>query len=173
MPRPKSKTELINLSNQNFNQLTTFINSLNDTQQLEEFPEGTLNRNIRDVLTHLHHWHLLMIEWYQLGMNGQKPEMPTKGYTWKATPELNKWINQHYQKISLAESKQMVKTSFDSLQLIIEKHSDDELYAKKMYKWTGTTSLAAYLISATSSHYDWGLKLIKKCRKNIAKNISQ
>ena len=36
---------------------------------------------------------------------------------------------------------------------------------KKKYKWTGSTSLGAYLVSATSSHYDWAYKLIKKCLK--------
>ncbi|MDR1033746.1 MAG: ClbS/DfsB family four-helix bundle protein [Bifidobacteriaceae bacterium] len=60
---------------------------------------------------------------------------------------------------------------FDSLTLsmsIIQKHTDDELFTKKHYKWTGTTSLAAYLISATSSHYDWGWKCVRKAGK-IAK----
>ncbi|MEL6140134.1 MAG: ClbS/DfsB family four-helix bundle protein, partial [Bacteroidota bacterium] len=33
------------------------------------------------------------------------------------------------------------------------------------YAWTGTTSLGAYLISSTSSHYDWAYKLIKRCKK--------
>ena len=42
---------------------------------------------------------------------------------------------------------------------------DDELFEKKRYKWTGSTSLGAYLVSATSSHYDWAFKLIKKCLK--------
>ncbi|MDR1911573.1 MAG: ClbS/DfsB family four-helix bundle protein, partial [Helicobacteraceae bacterium] len=37
----------------------------------------------------------------------------------------------------------------------------DELFTKNKYEWTGTTSLGSYLISATSSHYDWGLKTIK------------
>ena len=55
-------------------------------QQHQEFPEGTMNRNIRDVLAHLHHWHLLMLEWYRLGMTGEKPAMPATGYSWKMTP---------------------------------------------------------------------------------------
>ncbi|HOP45228.1 MAG TPA: ClbS/DfsB family four-helix bundle protein, partial [Flavobacteriales bacterium] len=38
----------------------------------------------------------------------------------------------------------------------------EELFEKKRYRWTGSTSLGAYLVSATSSHYDWALKLIQK-----------
>ena len=50
---------------------------------------------------------------------------------------------------------------------LIEKHTDDELFTKKKYEWTGTTSLGAYLISATSSHYDWGLKTVKPLKKLV------
>lgn len=35
----------------------------------------------------------------------------------------------------------------------------------KGYNWTGSNSLAAYIIGATSSHYAWAHKLIKKCKK--------
>jgi hypothetical protein len=48
---------------------------------------------------------------------------------------------------------------------LIEKHTDEELFTKQKYKWTGTTSLGSYLVSATSSHYDWGIKQIKSLKK--------
>lgn len=45
----------------------------------------------------------------------------------------------------------MIKKSFLEIQELINQHNDDELFEKKKYKWTGTTSLGSYLISATSS----------------------
>jgi hypothetical protein len=48
---------------------------------------------------------------------------------------------------------------------LIQKHSDEELFTKKRYAWTGTTSLGAYMISATSSHYDWALKTMRPLKK--------
>jgi hypothetical protein len=48
-----------------------------------------------------------------------------------------------------------------------EKYCKEELFTKKKYQWTGTTSLGAYLVSATSSHYDWGLKTIKPLKKLV------
>lgn len=48
---------------------------------------------------------------------------------------------------------------------LVRKHTDEELFTKKKQGWTGTTSLGAYLISATSSHYDWALKTIKPIKK--------
>ena len=105
-----------------------------------------------------------MIEWYTIGMKRDKPEMPAEGYTWKTTPELNRKIWETYRTTDLKKVRKLLDKSFKDVQSIIEKHSNDELFEKKKYKWTGTTSLGAYLVSATSSHYDWALKLMKKAK---------
>ena len=165
MPRPRNKEELIALSEVNYKKLNTFIDSFGKEEQDRDFPKGTLNRNIRDVLAHLHHWNSMMLEWYKVGMAGSKPEMPAKGYTWKALPELNKKIQKMYSKSELKAVRKDFNASFRKIQKIINKHSDKELFEKKKYKWTGSTSLGVYLISATSSHYDWAYKLIKKAMK--------
>lgn len=170
MPRPKNKSELLQLSAENSRQLLDHIDKLGPKAQQLEFPPGTLNRNIRDVITHLHHWHTLFLDWYRIGMSGAKPLMPAKGYSWKTLPYFNQWIWRNYQSVNLAEALVSFKSSFDEVRKIIEAHSDEELFEKKRYKWTGSTSLASYLISATSSHYQWGLKLIKRAIKRLETN---
>ncbi len=165
MPRPKSKEELLTLGKANYDKLIRYIDSFSKEAQIGDFPEGTLNRNIRDVLGHLHHWHLLMVKWHEIGMKGEKPAMPEEGHTWRTVPELNAEIQKLYSEIPLIEIKDELQKSFDRLQKVIAVYSDEELFTKKKYKWTGSTSLAAYLISATSSHYDWGYKLIKRMKK--------
>ncbi len=107
----------------------------------------------------------MMLEWYEVGMRGEKPEILAKGYTWKTSPELNRWIWEKYSNTPLQEARESLDISHQEVRGLIEKHTDHELFEKKRYKWTGTTSLGAYLISATSSHYDWALKLIKKTIK--------
>ncbi len=165
MPRPRSKEELIQFSRANFEKLLDFIKKLPKEKRENDFPPGTLNRNVRDVLAHLHHWHLMMQKWYEVGMSGQKPDMPEKGYTWKTVPELNRVINEKYKAVSLAKIEKQLSQSFESIQKIIQGHTNEELFEKKRYKWTGTTSLGSYLVSASSSHYDWALKLIRKLTK--------
>lgn len=81
MPRPQTKQDLLAQSLENYENLINFIEKMSDEEQNKDFPPGTMNRNIKDVLMHLHHWHLLTIEWYTVGMAGGKPEMPAKGYT--------------------------------------------------------------------------------------------
>ena len=165
MPRPKTKDELIDLSKKNFEKLNDFVNSFSDLEKNTDFPIGTMNRNIRDVLTHLHHWHLMLLDWYSVGIRGEKPEMPAKGYTWKTLPDLNKVIFETYQNTDIKTASDLLNSSFADVQKLIRKHSNEELFEKKRYKWTGSTSMGAYLVSATSSHYDWAFKLIKKAKK--------
>jgi hypothetical protein len=147
MPRPSTKETLIELSREKFSALNELIHSYSEEEKIAEFPQGTLNRNIRDVLAHLLHWHLLFLSWYEVGMKGEKPEMPAKGYSWKDTPALNLFIWEKYQSTPLQEIMEQLGQSYQKLQLIIEKHSDTELFEKKRFKWTGSTSMGAYLIS--------------------------
>ena len=91
--------------------------------------------------------------------------MPAPGYTWKDTPLVNLKIWEDSQSIPLKKAKKQLAQSYAEIQAIIQQHSDEELFEKKRYKWTGSTSLGAYLISATSSHYDWARKLIRKANK--------
>jgi len=165
MPRPKTKDGLLELSQKNFAILNDLVDSYSSDEQNAEFPAGTMNRNIRDVLAHLHHWHLMMLEWYEIGMRGEKPEMPAKGYTWKTVPDLNRNIWEKYRNVDLKKVRKNLNQSHQQLEKVIEQHSNEELFEKKRYKWTGTTSLGSYLISATSSHYDWAIKLIKRAKR--------
>lgn len=46
--------------------------------------------------------------------------------------------------------------------------SDEKLFEKKHFAWTGITNLGAYVISTISSHYDWALKKLKAHIKIVA-----
>ena len=166
MAKPKSKVELLEACQVNFKKLNDLIDSFSKEELEKEFPEGTMNRNVRDVLAHLYHWSWMMSEWYRVGMTGAKPVMPAKGFTWKMMPELNQFIFEKYQMTNLEKARAMLQASHDELQILIQSHTDEELFEKKKYHWTGSTSLGVYLIANTSSHYAWAYKLIKKAKKD-------
>ncbi|NND94174.1 MAG: ClbS/DfsB family four-helix bundle protein [Flavobacteriales bacterium] len=167
MSRPTNKKELLYLSQANYHKLLNLIEAIPKNERLEEFPSGTLNRNIKDVLAHLHEWHLMMLDWYAVGMTDKMPDMPKAGYNWRMLPELNRAIWEKYKDDDYDKIVRAFKTSYADVRRLIENHSDHGLFQKKKYPWTGSTSLGAYLVSATSSHYDWAIKLIKKCRKKM------
>lgn len=162
MPRPTTKQDLLVQSRMKHDALYAFIEGLPRADRMRAFKPGTMNRNIRDVLGHLHHWHTLLLDWYRVGMRGDKPEMPAHGYTWATTPELNRWIHATYSDVPLNKAHALFERSHAEVMSLIERHTDAELFTKKRYRWTGSTSLVAYLVSATSSHYDWALKIMRK-----------
>ena len=172
MPRPTDKKGLLELSELNCNKLLEFIHELPDDIKNTIYKNDELNdrdKTVADVICHLHEWHLMMESWYTIGMAGKKPAIPAEDVTWQTLPVLNHRIYEKYKGTALKDALALFKKSHKKVMDIIAKHTDDELFTKKKYGWTGTTSLGAYLISATSSHYDWGLKTIKPLKKMINK----
>jgi hypothetical protein len=107
----------------------------------------------------------MFLTWYDDGMSGKKPEMPLPGFTFKQIPELNEKLFQDHKNDSLKKVLKDFNSTHERCMKIVKKHSDAELTTKKKYTWTGSTNLASYLASATSSHYVWANDLIKKFRK--------
>ena len=168
MSRPANKKELLEQAELNFNKLLEIIDGLPENIRNGTYKKDELNnrdKTIADVICHLHEWHLMMENWYKVGMSGKKPAIPAEGYTFQTLPKLNRKIWEKYKGTELKKSISMFKKSHKDVMALIEKHNDDELFTKKKYAWTGTTSLGSYFISATSSHYDWGLKTIKPLKK--------
>ena len=170
MGRPTNKNELLELAEANLNKLLEFIDGLPDEYKTKIYKNNELNerdKTISDVICHLHEWHLMMLNWYKVGMSGKKPAIPAEGYTFQTLPALNRKIWEKYKGTELKNAITMFKKSYKDVMVLIGKHNDDELFTKKKYDWTGTTSLGSYFISATSSHYDWALKTIKPIKKLI------
>lgn len=164
MPVPTSKDELLQQSHDNFIKLKSLLESQDEFVLSRTFSTEFLNRNVRDVLAHLHHWHVLFLEWYHNGMLGIQVPMPAAGYSWKDTPQLNQWIQKKYLSCKLHEVMKLWIKSHHQVHDIIKIHSEEELFTKRKYFWTGSSSLAVYLRAATCSHYDWAYKLLVKNR---------
>ncbi|MBP7408630.1 MAG: ClbS/DfsB family four-helix bundle protein [Flavobacteriales bacterium] len=162
MSRPTTKKQLSEQSSARFAALNALIDGMPQGEREREFRPGMLNRNIRDVLAHLHHWHSLFLQWYATGMNGTLPDMPAKGYTWAQTRALNVAIQRQWRATPLKKVRSELNKSHAAVEAIIEQRSEVDLFTKRRFLWTGSTSLASYLTSATCSHYDWAMKVIRK-----------
>jgi hypothetical protein len=164
MPRPTDRETLLTLSEANLRKLLDLIDSLPVEYRERSFDNDLLNdrdRTIADVICHLHEWHVMMAEWYEVGMSGSKPAIPAEDVTWKTLPILNHRIYDKYKGTKLDDALALLRQSHEDVMELVRRHSDEELFTKKRYPWTGSTSLGAYLISATSSHYDWALKTLR------------
>ena len=90
MARPKTKKELLDSSQENFTRSIDLVQSI--PEDLLDESGACEEWSVKDIMAHLHAWHMLCLIWYQEGLAGGKPSMPAPGYSWKETPELNQVI---------------------------------------------------------------------------------
>ena len=86
MPRPVNKAELLAFGDENLAKLLVFIEGLPKEFQVRSYENNELNdrdKTIADVICHLHEWHNMMMNWYKIGMSGQKPAIPAEDVTWQ------------------------------------------------------------------------------------------
>jgi hypothetical protein len=168
MARPTSKDGLIEASETGLRLLLEEIDAAPGDPEATELVSESGDRSIRDVVCHLHEWHRLMLGWYESGMRGEKPAVPAEGYSWKTTPALNDMLRARHRGTPLAAALDELLESHRAIHGLIDFHTDEELFTKRYYPWTGSTSLGAYFVSSTSSHYDWARKKIRRFRKLLS-----
>ena len=167
MARPTTKQQLIETANDNFNKLFTLIHSMTPKEQEKTFTFEDRDRNLRDVLVHLYEWHQLLLNWISSNQAGNKTNFLPDPYNWKTYPQMNIGFWKKHQGTLLEKSVELLQKSHSDVIKQIETFSDEELFTNKYFSWTGTTSLGSYCVSATSSHYDWAMKKIKKHKKGL------
>jgi hypothetical protein len=123
---------------------------------------GIQDKNTRDLLMHLYEWQKMLIDWHDKNMAGEKVSFLPDGFNWGKTPELSGLLWQNYQNVTLDDAKKRLASSHVEMMKRIKQHSNEELFTKKYYDWTGTSSLGSDFVSALGSHYDWAAKQLKK-----------
>ena len=167
MARPTTKDQLKQAGEDNFKKLFVLIHSMNPEAQEKTFSFEDRDRNIRDVLVHLYEWHQLLLNWIKSNQSGTKTNFLPEPYNWKTYPQMNITFWEKHQETSLQDAITLLEKSHSDVIIQIDSFSNEELFTNKYFSWTGTTSLGSYCVSATSSHYDWAMKKIKKHKKDI------
>ena len=161
MPRPTTKTELIAAANAQFEKLWKLIDGMPEEMQCAAFAFEDRDKNVRDVLVHLYEWHQLQLRWVQANLEGEASPFLPPPYTWKTYGAMNVGFREKHQGTPYAQSREMLLASHREVMALIEGFSDEALFTKRYYPWTGATSLGSYCVSVTSSHYDWAMKKLK------------
>lgn len=177
MPRPTSRNELVQLAATKFDELCALCDSMTEHERAASFDfSGETSRkeahwrrdkNIRDVLTHLHEWHQLLLTWVRDNRSGRPRPFLPEPYNWRTYGQLNEQFWRRHQATTTEESERLVRSSHEQVMALINSFSDAELFEKGRFGWTGTTTLGSYCASATSSHYDWAMKKIRAHLKKL------
>jgi hypothetical protein len=175
MPRATSKTELITAANTQWDKMWELIDAEPDKMRLAVFNfdnDPKLNeahwkrdKNLRDVLVHLYEWHQLLLRWTEANLRGETKPFLLEPYNWKTYGDMNVEFWKKHQSTTYEDAVIMLRDSHAKVMALIETFSNEELFEKKHYSWTGTSTLGSYCISVTASHYDWAMKKIKQYKK--------
>ncbi|MGX3098675.1 ClbS/DfsB family four-helix bundle protein [Helicobacter sp. 23-1046] len=174
MPRPRNKDELLQAMRDEFAKLLGLIQSASNDVLERDFArplrDNARDKNARDVLIHLYEWHTMLEDFIinNVEREGerftQKPEIAPflpPPYNWRTYPQLNVEIWQKHQSTSLQDALDSLQSSHNRIINLAEQFSNDELFGKGHFSFTGTNALASYMISSTSSHYAWATKQLK------------
>jgi hypothetical protein len=164
MSRPADRQTLLSRVDTAYQELLAQVDALDPTARHES---GACEAwSVKDILAHLDAWHELFLGWERVGSAGGLPDLPAAGYTWKDTPALNTAIWERTRDDAwddvcarLDESRRRVKD-------VIASYDDAALFEKRRYRWTGSTSVGSYAVSATTSHYEWATRLIRRFAKS-------
>ena len=175
MARPQTKEELLKAADEQFDKLWKLLDAMSAEEQNVNFDFGDVSgekeahwkrdRNVRDVLVHLYEWHQLLLAWIKANQKGENKAFLPEPYTWKTYGDMNIGFWEKHQNTSLDDAKKMLTKSYAEVLKLVGTFSNEELFEKKHFAWTGTTSLGSYCVSATSSHYDWAIKKLKRHAK--------
>ena len=163
MPKPTTKKELIETAQQERSALEELLSTLKPEQMAQ--PNRIGEWAIKDVLAHLFEWEGMVMQWYETGKKGKMPAVPSADYNWGQLPALNHAIFVKHRDKPLGEIQKNFKVSYKKILKTIESIPEKELFSRNIYPWTNNNQLAAYFVSATSSHYRWARTIIRKAVK--------
>lgn len=177
MARPKEKQELLKAGTEQYQKLCVLIDSLPEAERNVEFDFSNIatgkehhwnrDKNIRDILIHLYEWHQLLIIWIKSNQSGEEKSFLPEEYNWRTYGDMNWVFWEKHQNTSYGQSRDMLEDSHEAVMELINEFSNEELFTKKHFTWTGNTNLGSYFVSNTSSHYAWAIKKIMKHQKSI------
>ncbi len=163
MPRPTNKAQLLSAMQQEHEALEKSLEALTPDQLTHVSKAAAWS--IKDVLAHLMAWEQMCLGWYKAGLRGGVPPLPAEGYNWAQIPALNRVIFDRYHDRPLAEVLKQYRASYRQMLKKVQSLSEEDLFTPGRYEWTKKNALAAYFIGATSSHYAWARKEVRKCLK--------
>lgn len=162
MPRPTSRSELLARIDSEFEALLAEVDRLHGADLLA--PGACGEWSVKDLLAHLDAWHDLFLTWEDAGRAGRTVSIPAPGFTWKQTPALNDVLWRRHRDDSLGEVLARLRATHARVRDVVSAYDEQDLFTKGRFAWTGSTSVGSYAVSASTSHYDWARKLVRRFR---------
>lgn len=178
MARPTTKDDLITAGNEKYQKFIELIHSFSEEElngvfefdiENEKEAHWKRDKNIRDVFIHLYEWHNLLLNWVENNQKVINKQFLRANYNWKTCGKMNEEIWKEHQNTSFEDAFNLLEKSHSQIINLANTFTSEELFSKDTFKWVGGSTLGSYFVSATSSHYDWAIKKIRKYKKSLSK----
>lgn len=121
--------------------------------------------SLKDVLAHLIDWEERFIDWYEAGLRGEVPEVPSPTIDWDDAEVLDQDISQELRACTLEVVLAEFPQSFGRVLEVVQSISEEELFSPGYFAWTRDAKLADYAAFCTHEHYDWAKKHVRRWRR--------
>ncbi|MRG60644.1 ClbS/DfsB family four-helix bundle protein [Agromyces sp. CFH 90414] len=186
MPAPTTRTALEAAAFRGFRDLDDVIEAMPAAEAAALFPaartpaaapqageaapgaDAARDRDVQDVLNHLHAWHLLLLGWLDADAAGKPVEFPAPGHTWDSLAELNVELRDRYRvpgpaDAGLATARGRLRASHIDVLTRIESMPDDDLLEPGRRPWL-RGPLAEPVHECLGGHYEWAIATIPASR---------
>lgn len=177
MARPTNKADLLTAASAQYDKMIALIDKLSPEEQETPFRFSLIpsdkaahwnrDRNLRDVLMHLYEWHQLTLNFVAANMTGDGAPFLPAPYNWKSYGDMNVGFFKKHQTTPYADARNLLAKSHADTMALIDTFTNEELFEKVYFDWTGMSNVGSYFVSNTSSHYDWAMKKIKRHIKSL------
>ena len=159
MPKPKSKTVILELLQTERRRLEQNFNGL--SQEEMKLPGVVGDWSIKDVLAHLADWEARMPVWIETARRGDPVKTPEPGLTWKQLDVLNQRIYETHRDQPLDDVLAYFSSTHRQLMALVEAMPEEEILTSGRYPFTGKGAVYNWL-SGFASHDRWAKTHIRK-----------
>lgn len=158
----KNKSELLAITQREFEKLSTLIDPLEADTALEKGDEDT---SIKDVIAHRAHWMELFLGWYADGLAGKTVYFPAEGYKWNDLKRYNADLREAQSDLDWPGAVTLLNANYGKLTAFISGRSETELYGAPMKGANNAWTPGRWAEAAGSSHFRSASKYVRASLK--------
>ena len=136
-----NKEELKTEINKTFEKYIAEFNNIPESLKDKRIDE--VDRTPAENLAYQVGWTTLVLKWEDDERNGLQVKTPSDEFKWNQLGELYKWFTDTYAYLSLQELKSTLNENINSIYVMIDSLSDEELFKPHMRKWADDATKTA------------------------------
>ena len=170
----KNKEELKTKINETFGKYIVEFDNI--PENLKDKRVVGVERTPAENLAYQIGWTTLLLKWEEDERKGVEVKTPSDKFKWNQLGELYEWFTDTYAYLSLKELKDKLKENVNSINIMIDLLSEEELFKPHMRKWAdGATKKAVWEVYKfihinTIAPFETFRTKIKKWKKKMFEN---